>query len=97
MVSQPDERQEEAKEAPMMMSMIGYRNGTTRRAYQPASTVSREKSDIMDRRDRKRMLSESKLKAKRGTSTGAPIASTSRACCPSSSLCDFKPYTRRIR
>lgn len=84
MVSKPNKGQQESEETPM--KMLAHENGniTSTTAYQPASTVSREKSAIMDRRDRKRMLSESKLNAKRGISTGAPIASTSRACCPSS-------------
>lgn len=65
--------------------------------HQAAKAVNRAKSDIIDLRDRNRRLSESKLNAKRGISTGAPIARTSKACCPGSRDPVFQPYIRRMR
>jgi len=48
--------------------------------HQPAKAVSKAKPDIMDRKDKKSMLSDSRLNASRGMRTGAPIARTSSAC-----------------
>ena len=42
--------------------------------------VSRMKSAIMDRNDTKTRLLDKTLNASLGTRTGAPMASTSRAC-----------------
>lgn len=64
---------------------------------QAASAVSRVKSAIIDRKDRKTKLSDNKLNASRGTSTGAPIARTSRACWPGSGCPVFQPYILNIK
>lgn len=63
--------------------------------HQADKNVKRTKSDIMERRERKTRLSESRLKASRGTRTGAPMASTSSACCFGTSSPVRPPWIRR--
>lgn len=62
--------------------------------YQQAKAVSSAKSDIMERSDKKSILSERMLKASLGMSTGAPMARTSSACWPASRESNFHPYIR---
>lgn len=51
-------------------------------AYQAANAVSIVKSAIMDLNEMNSMLFDMTLNANRGIRTGAPMASTSSACCP---------------
>ena len=79
-------RQERTYTAPKLPFPSQTNDSRKPRKHQAAKADSRAKSDIMDLRDRNTRLSDSRLNASRGISTGAPMAITSSACCPASTL-----------
>lgn len=65
--------------------------------HQADKAVKTAKSPIIALRDRNTMLSESRLNASRGMTTGAAIAITSRACSPGPGSPIAQPYNRKVR
>lgn len=65
--------------------------------HQAERAVRKKKSATIDLRDKNTKLSLSKLKARRGTSTGAASASTSNACSSKLVSPNFQPRNRRTR